>query len=276
MQELIQGTFHFHSTYSHDGRNTLREVAHALRERGFSFCVMTEHFEDFDEAKFDRYIAELESVTESTGFIFVPGTEVDLEGLHTIVFPVREYTEVVRFASRQEIARPLFKVLAHPSKYPFERVKTHLERYGIDAVELWNQQADGSYIPPIDFLRSLQSIPLRANYRYFFGCDLHSINLTVGNVLCLRTPGILTADEIASVLITGDFVARNLATGIEYRNGLDRTEFDGWLNALSERSYYRGRLLRGVRYSLKSVYKMLPKDLRRSLNDVKNYVRNKV
>src|ERR1019366_7912316 len=72
MQELIQGTFHFHSTSYHDGRNTLREVAHALRERGFSFCVMTEHFEDFDEAKFDRYIAELESCTQSTGFILCP------------------------------------------------------------------------------------------------------------------------------------------------------------------------------------------------------------
>src|SRR5437016_3240651 len=108
MQRFVQGTFHFHSTYSHDGRNTLPEIAHALLERGLSFCVMTEHFEDFDEAKFNRYLAELESVTKSTGFVFVPGAEVDLEGLHTIVFPVREFAEVTRFASQQSVARPLF------------------------------------------------------------------------------------------------------------------------------------------------------------------------
>jgi hypothetical protein len=276
MQELIQGTFHFHSTYSHDGRNTLPEIADSLQERGLSFCVMTEHFEDFDEAKFNQYVAELDSVTKSTGFVFVPGAEVDLEGLHTIVFPVREYAEVTRFASRQPVTRPLFKVLAHPSKYPFEQVKVHLEKYEINAVELWNQQADGNYIPPIEFLRSLQSAPRRDTYRYFFGCDLHSINLTVGNVLCFRTSGALTPDDIARILIKGDFVARNFATGVEYRNGSNRTDFDAWLKALCNRSYYRGKLLRGVRRSLKSVYKVLPRDLRHSLNDVKNYIRNKV
>jgi len=49
MRDSIDGAFHFHSTYSHDGKNTLSEIASTLSEAGLSFCVMTEHFEDLDE-----------------------------------------------------------------------------------------------------------------------------------------------------------------------------------------------------------------------------------
>src|SRR5258705_8671925 len=117
MQNLIQGTFHFHSTYSHDGRNTLREIASSLREKGFSFCLMTEHFEDFDAPKFNRYVAEANEVTKSTGFIFIPGVEVDISGLHTIVFPVHDYDEISKMEwAEVETNRRVCKVLAHPSK----------------------------------------------------------------------------------------------------------------------------------------------------------------
>ena len=53
MQETIQGTFHFHSTYSHDGRSTLSEIASALRTAGMAFCVLTDHFDPCDGAGID-------------------------------------------------------------------------------------------------------------------------------------------------------------------------------------------------------------------------------
>ena len=277
MRNSIQGTFHFHSTYSHDGRSTLQEVASTLRDRGFSFCVMTDHFEDFDAPKFERYVQEAKAVSRSSGFLLIPGVEVDLSGLHTIVFPVQEYAEIMRFASGQGDDEPyMFKVLAHPSKYPIDMVTRHLGKYAIDGVELWNQQADGSHLPPTGFLKSLQNQPGRHQYRYFFGCDLHKVNLTVANIISLSTPRELSVEAVTSALIDGDFVTRNLPTGIAYRNGAERTEFDTWLQTLLRGSYYQGKLLRSVRNGLKSLYRILPRDVQHSLNDVKNFVRNKV
>jgi hypothetical protein len=274
---IIRGTFHFHSTYSHDGKNSLPEIASALQESGLSFCVMTEHFEDFDAAKFDRYVQEAKEVTESSGFLFIPGVEVDLAGLHTIVFPVRDYAEVVRFASEgQDTGRPIFKVLAHPSKYSFDKILSHVEKYRINGIELWNQQADGRHLPPMDFLKRLGAQPWRNQCRYFFGCDLHSAKLVASNIISIAVGSDRTPETVAKALIEGDFVAGNSSTGIDYRNGSNKTDFDSWLRTLQNRSNYKGRILAGVRSCLKPIYRMLPRGMRRSLNDAKNFVRDKV
>jgi len=276
MPETIQGTFHFHSTYSHDGRNTLAEIAASLEKRGISFCVMTEHFEDFDAAKFARYIREANDVTKDSGFIFIPGIEVHLSGVDTIIFPVHEYEPIARLAKEgTDSTPPLFKVVAHPSKYPFEKIVQHLERYHINAIELWNQQADGGSIPPLRFLELVRTREWRNRYQYFFGCDLHSARLKVANLISLPRPSRISAESIVHCLTDGTFACRNLVTGIEYRNG-DNTDFDSWLKTILERSYYRGKVLRGVRRGLRAAYKKLPRGTQHLLNDVKNSVRYKV
>jgi hypothetical protein len=196
--------------------------------------------------------------------------------LDTILFPVRDYDEIAKFASDGTgSADRLCKVLAHASKYPFEKVVKHLQKYRIEGVEIWNQQADGSHIPPFKLLEEWQTYSRRRQHRYFFGCDLHKANLAVANIISLSAPRSGAADAIIQRLSEGNFLVRNLPTGIEYRNGAS-SDFDAWLQSLREKSYYRGRLLGTVRSGLKSVYKMLPRDTQRSLNDVKNFVRNKV
>ena len=238
---------------------------------------MTEHFEDFDAAKLTRYICDAQEVTHKSGFFIIPGVEVHLAGLDTILFPVRSYDDVASFAATgRDSEASMFKVLAHPSKYPFEMVEKHLEAYEINGIELWNQQENGRYIPPVDFLGSLRAHPRRNQYRYFFGCDLHNVNLTIANVLSLPVSECLTADAIVNMLVRGDFVSLNLSTGIEYCNGSERNDFDRWLQTLHERSYVRGKLFRHVRRTLKACYRMLPRDAQHSLNDFKNFVRNKV
>jgi hypothetical protein len=277
MQESIQGTFHFHSTYSHDGRSTLPEIASSLRAQGFSFCIMTDHFEDFDASKLERYIQETSEVSQNTGFLLIPGIEIHLFGLDTILFPVREFGELERLALKgKEPASRLFKVLAHPSKYPWDRVVNHLERFDINGFELWNQQVDGAHLPPFRLLQMVRTLSRRNQYRYLFGCDIHNVKLTVANVISVRRPIKPGAESIINELIEGNFECRNWPTSIEYRNGSDRTSFDTWLDALSRRSYRRGKFLRSVRVSLRSCYKILPRDMRRLLIDVKNHVRNKV
>lgn len=277
MQDTIQGTFHFHSTYSHDGRSTLSEIATTLREQGLSFCLMTEHFEDFDEPKFDQYLLEIDSLNKSNSFLLVPGMEVSIGGLHTIVFPVRDFGELRELSSGETPASgPMFKVLAHPSKYPFPSVIRHLQKYRIDGIELWNQQSDGSYLPPFRFLESLKTYPQRSQYRYFFGCDIHNVHLTARNILSVPAPKEQTTQAIVDALISGDFISRNKVTGIDYRNGTDRTDYDTWIKALSDRPFYRAKLKLWVRRRLRSAYKIFPRQIQHSLNDFKNFVRDKV
>src|SRR5262245_38629 len=115
VSQRILGTFHFHSTYSHDGCSTLSEIVSTLRGQGFSFCVMTEHFEDFDAFTFRRYLDEVAALNEQGDFVLVPGVEVDLLGLHTIVFPAVDYAEITELAAGERApAPPMFTVLAHP------------------------------------------------------------------------------------------------------------------------------------------------------------------
>lgn len=277
-QKSLEGTFHFHSTYSHDGKNTPLEIAGALAARGLAFCVMTEHFEDLDAAAFARYVQELDEVTQRTGFIFIPGVEVHLSGLDTIFFPVRDYERIASYERTGSAGGdPVVTVLAHPSKYHFHDVIRHLERYPLSGIEIWNQQADGGHIPPVAFLRMLETQQQPGtSYRYFFGCDLHSANLTVSNVLCIPAGTTRTAEAIAAALQNGEFISRNRSTGIEYRNGTDAADFGDWVRTLNKKTFYRGRLLRTLRRGLRSVYKGLPRSTQHSLNDFKNFVRNKV
>ena len=235
---------------------------------------MTDHYEDFDASKFGRYVQEVKALNEGQGVVLIPGLEVNLHGIDTIVFPTWDYAEVARFAAGGETG--MFKVVAHPSKYPFDKIARHAEKYRIDGVELWNQQADGRYLPPVGFLDSLRPQAWRDQSCYFFGCDLHDVNLTVTNFISLPRPPRLTADAIVREVIAGRFGAGNLTSGIEYRNGPERTDFDTWLATLLSKPYYRGRIQQGLRRCLKGFYRMLPRDTQHSLNDIKNFVRNKI
>jgi hypothetical protein len=277
MDALIHGTFHFHSTYSHDGRTTLTETVSRLRRQQFSFCIMTEHFEDFDSQKLGRYVEEVRTLNKVGGFVLVPGVELNLSGVDTIIFPVRDYEQCARFAARRNGKDAgLFAVLAHPSKYSPEKIVRHLETCHIDGIEIWNQQADSSYSPPVEVMDFLKSCANRHAYRYFFGCDLHDVRLTVSNVVSLPRPEQLDVDLIVAAISSGTFLVTNRCTGISYRNSENNTGLDEWLANVAADPNFKGRLLRRVRRGLRGVYRSLPKPVQSSLNDLKNFVRNKV
>jgi hypothetical protein len=276
MSETVQGTFHFHSTYSHDGTSTLPEIAAALRAQGFTFCVMTEHFEDFDAEKFERYQADLHKVSALSGLTFVPGMELHLAGLDTLLFPIRSFEDLVRLEQGSvEHMPPICKVLAHPARYNRAQVLAHLDRYGIDGIELWNQQSDGPSFPPLDLMAFIAAHPRHDSFHYFFGNDLHSAKLAVANVLKLRTTA-RTVEAIADALRAGEFVCHNRPTGIEFRNGTDQARFPEWLAEVQRKPSARAKLRRTVRRMLRSLYKSLPKKTQRSLNHLKNAVRNRI
>lgn len=274
---MISGTFHFHSTYSHDGRSPLREIASVLRDRGLSFCVMTEHFEDFTAATFARYLREVDDINRESGFILVPGVEVNLEGIDTILFPVDDYDAITTLLSGGgEIPCDVIKVVAHPAKYPLDRVARHIEKYQVNSIELWNQQSDGSLMPALGLLEWMTTQDRCNDFGYFFGCDIHDVTLSVANVLCLRELSSRTPVAIASELRNRRFVSRNLLTGIEYRHESPRTDFAAWVASVAGRSFYRAKIQRAIRRSLRFGYRLLPRDTQHSLNDFKNLVRNRI
>jgi len=274
---VISGTFHFHSDYSHDGRSPLCQIASVLRDRGLSFCVMTEHFEDFTAATFAQYLREVDEVNQQTGFILIPGVEVNLGGIDTIVFPVDDYDAITQLLSGGgEGPSDVIKIVAHPAKYPFDRVRRHIEKYQVNGIELWNQQSDGSLMPALGLLEWMKTQDRCNDFGYFFGCDIHDVTLSVANVLCLREPASRTPAAVASELRNRRFVSRNLVTGIEYRNESPRTDFGAWVESVARRPFYRAKIQRAIRRSLRFGYRMLPRDTQHSLNDFKNLVRNRI
>jgi hypothetical protein len=275
MSSTVLGTFHFHSTYSHDGRSTLAEVVAGLQGRGFGFCIMTEHFEDFTPSKFQSYLEETQALTRTSGFVLVPGLEVNLEGIDTILFPVTEFGMVERFA-KQHGSENIFSVLAHPSKYPAEKVAQHLDRYCLSGVELWNQQADSDYRPPLDFLGAFRGMCRWNQMRCFFGCDLHDVNLRPSNLLALDSSAGATAEGILAELSAGRFTSRNLRTGIELDNRLGPRGVEEWTEQILRRGSEWGGVRWRVRQVLRSGYRLLPRSTRRGLNDFKNLVRNRI
>jgi len=51
------GVVHVHSNYSHDGRDSLASLATFAAERGIGFIGLTDHAEDFSEARWREYVA---------------------------------------------------------------------------------------------------------------------------------------------------------------------------------------------------------------------------
>lgn len=238
---------------------------------------MTEHFEDFDPQKLESYLQEAQMVSGEVGFVLIPALEVHLAGIDTLVFPGRDYQQIAELASGDfRKGEGLLKLLVHPTKYPLQRVFAHLDRFNIQGIELWNQEVDGHSLPPFRFLKSFLVHPRCDQYLYFFGCDLHNVRGRISNILILSQPCEKSPEAIMNCLRRGYFSTRNLRTGIEFRNGNPRMDLASWLTVQQQKTYYRGRLVGWVRNSLRSAYKQLPRSSQRSLNDVKNYVRNRL
>ena len=86
----IEGVFHVHSSFSHDGKESLYELSSHFKTKGIDFCIITDHFEDFDEKSFYSYLAQIRDINSSGKFLFIPGVEIVVGAAHIIVFPLEE------------------------------------------------------------------------------------------------------------------------------------------------------------------------------------------
>jgi hypothetical protein len=154
---------HLHTVWSHDGRDTLETVHAFARERGIAFVGITDHAEDFDRPRFERFAAECRRVSTPEVHL-IPGLEyrfAGYSGLHLLALGLRRWMDPpnpAAFAAEAPQAAA-FTIMAHPLlpryRMPDEVAAT------IDAIEVWNASYNTRFLPDPRAVRLLAAVRRR-------------------------------------------------------------------------------------------------------------------
>jgi hypothetical protein len=273
-EACYRGVLHLHSHHSHDGRESLLIIASTLADQGMDFAVLTDHFEDLDEARFAAFVADVARTNLTGRCLLIPGVEVDARGVHTLVFPVREYDDVDRFlpAGGEESIR----IVAHPGRQSLSQVKQALEAPSATGVEIWNQAADGLRMPDVSSLGHVLSV-MADGQALFFGVDCHSVFGPLSNVLLVPKRGEAISEALVLARIRArTFVCHSRKAHTFLHGGASAGEVRSWLVALEQGLPPLRRGVVALRSALRSAYAALPRWARHRLNEVKNAVRSRM
>ena len=146
---LRTGIVHVHSTYSHDGRDTLEELRAFARARGIGFIAMSDHAEDLTSTRFAEFVRHCSTVSDSDVAV-IPGLEYrfpGLPGLHLLAFGLQDWItpRTPEEFIAQATSRCGITVLAHPVLAGHQVPESVLA--GIQAVEVWNAAYNTRYLP---------------------------------------------------------------------------------------------------------------------------------
>ena len=154
------GIVHVHSTWSHDGRDTLEDIRAFARQRGIAFVGLTDHAEDFDAETFGRFAAECRRVS-GDGIELIPGLEyrfAGFSGLHLLALGLRRWIAPEtpgEFAAVAPAAAG-FTIMAHPI-LPRYQLPDNVAAT-IDAIEVWNAAYNTRFLPDPRALRLLERV----------------------------------------------------------------------------------------------------------------------
>lgn len=142
-----RGVAHVHSTHSYDGKERLVALREFLYARGISFALMSEHTDFLDDEAAAKFVAECRELSDEK-FVFVPGFEVPYQEAHILMFGCEKFKS--SFAADTEslhdwASAASFVALAHPVRNHF-RLDEPMKAV-IQAVEIWNQQYEGKWLP---------------------------------------------------------------------------------------------------------------------------------
>lgn len=151
------GIVHVHSSYSHDGRDTLEKLRDASHARGIGFIGLTDHAEDFDGGVFERYVAHCRALS-SPALRLIPGLEfrfAGFPGLHLLAFGLTRFIEPATPRDFIRLTRDTsgFTMVAHPVLPDYE-VPDEVTA-AIDALEVWNAAYNTRYLPDPRAIRLL-------------------------------------------------------------------------------------------------------------------------
>src|SRR5579872_1174538 len=170
---MLKGALHVHSNYS-DGEFTLAELRDIFRSENYAFVCMSDHAEYFNDELVKRYVAECESLSDTT-FHLVPGLEFRCEQhMHILGYHATQLTESrnPEEVIRHIVAQGALSVIAHPKNDSFKWIEGFSTLP--QGIETWNSKYDGQYAPRSATFRLLQRLRQRApNMHAFYGIDLH-------------------------------------------------------------------------------------------------------
>ncbi|MFC2162158.1 hypothetical protein ACFLRF_00620 [Candidatus Altiarchaeota archaeon] len=224
----VTGLGHVHSSHSHDGTYTLKELADLARKKGCSFLLTCEHAEDITQEGYQDIIEECERLSDES-FIIIPGLEfmypdyVHIIGIglakHPGIHPLKEQIGAIKDASG-------IPVLAHADScesVPYEDLAD------IAGVEAWSGRYHGRFAPQrkgLEILDDLRSKTGR-DVPCFSGLDLHGAR-EVRDIMLRMDVTRLDRESILQALGRGDFVNANrwFALGaLEHPSFLKRNAF---------------------------------------------------
>lgn len=154
------GVVHLHSAYSHDGKDALPRLRAWALSRGLRFVGLTDHAEDFDEARFAAFRRECASLSDQDVSL-IPGLEyrfAGYTGLHLLALGLTRWiapaTPEAFIADTKGATR--LTIAAHPVLFKYQAPPEVLA--GIDAIEVWNANYNTRYLPDPRAIRLLHEV----------------------------------------------------------------------------------------------------------------------
>jgi hypothetical protein len=167
---MLKGITHVHTTYSFDGKLSLRDLQTFFASRNIQFVLLSEHIESLEAASINSLVDECRIVSTDDCHL-IPGIEVD--DLNLLIFGIRE---VPGYQSVDELIQILHEQgalfgYAHPVKK--HAVPTSVMEM-IEGFEVWNTRYDGKLMPRQTNVAMFQNL-LRQNPRIrpMVGLDFH-------------------------------------------------------------------------------------------------------
>lgn len=175
-EHRLKGAFHLHSDYSHDSSCSLEELVQKARKLGYSFLVITDHFEDMDKSRLQELIDNCKRLTmASDNLEIIPGIEIRCKNrAHILVIGIQAPIdpsdaldiELVQKSAKAQGALTGVAHLCHEANLSLEELS------GFDFIEVWNARYDKKF-PSLKNLRIAQRVP---NSCILGGVDSHSID----------------------------------------------------------------------------------------------------
>ena len=204
----IKGVIHVHSTYSYDGKESLRSLRDFLLKKGMTFCCVTEHTNEMTIEQAQLLVQECKALSGSQ-FVFIPGFEVPYKNAHILLIGTEMFLgqEADAQILRQWSSKSRLTILAHPVRNQFTLDNVMAEV--IDGVEIWNQQYDGKIVPRTRSAYLLKQLQEKDQSLFATGgLDFHRIE-HFGSPYCTLEVERVSAEAILQALADSSYVFGN-------------------------------------------------------------------
>lgn len=209
IKNQYRGLIHVHTIHSFDGTLPLADFADLAKGKGYTFIILTEHAEEFDETKMKVVVDECNRVSDDS-FLVIPGLEFNINnevhilglGIATYIDETDPYALIRKIHENNGVA-----VLAHTAGYKNSIPYTQLKN--IDLIEIWNPRYGEKFSPGIQSIKILREFrKMKKPYYASGGLDLHTSRDLVPLYQIVYSER-LTRDDIIRSLKCGAFATTN-------------------------------------------------------------------